>query len=208
MLLYAPTWREGGFQLNEALPHLEQLEAALAASDTQLLIKGHLYDRLALPRRSASISLVANDEELGAILGDVDGVITDYSSVMFDAALIGLPVIFYPFDLDRYRRLSSGTFMFDYDDLVSERVARSFDQLTEIVATGAWRTMVFPASIRNRVWGPETAVHNGPTDDAPAADPANRELVRQITELASDRHGRHRRGGRPGGDPASASGRR
>jgi hypothetical protein len=68
--------------------------------------------------------------------------------------------------------------------------------------------MVFPASIRNRVWGPETAVHNGPTDDAPAADPANRELVRQITELASDRHGRHRRGGRPGGDPASASGRR
>lgn len=208
VLLYAPTWREGGFQLDEALPHLEQLEAALAASDTQLLIKGHLYDRLALPRRSASISLVANDEELGAILGDVDGVITDYSSVMFDAALIGLPVIFYPFDLDRYRRLSSGTFMFDYDDLVSERVARSFDQLTEIVATGAWRTMVFPASIRNRVWGPETAVHNGPTDDAPAADPANRELVRQITELASDRHGRHRRGGRPGGDPASASGRR
>jgi CDP-glycerol glycerophosphotransferase len=100
-----------GFQLDEALPHLEQLEAALAASDTQLLIKGHLYDRLALPRRSASISLVANDEELGAILGDVDGVITDYSSVMFDAALIGLPVIFYPFDLDRYRRLSSGTFM-------------------------------------------------------------------------------------------------
>lgn len=83
-------------RLNEVLPHLEQLEAALAASDTQLLIKGHLYDRLALPRRSASISLVANDEELGAILGDVDGVITDYSSVMFDAALIGLPVIFTP----------------------------------------------------------------------------------------------------------------
>ena len=178
VLLYAPTWREDGFRLDEALPNLDRLEAALAASGTQLLIKGHLYDRLALPGPSDAITLLASDDELGSILGDVDGVITDYSSVMFDAALIEVPVVFYPFDLDRYRRLSSGSFMFDYDALVAERVAWNFAELIEIVETGSWRTMTFPASVRDRVWG-TTA-----TDDD---ERGNAELVRRIASLARAR---------------------
>lgn len=180
VLLYAPTWRVGGFRLSEALPRLDELDAALVASGTRLLIKGHLYDRVSLPGAASNISLVPHDEELGTILGDVDGVITDYSSVMFDAALIGVPVLFYPFDLDRYRAESSGSFMFDYDELVSGRAAWGFDELTAAVASGSWRQMAFPQAIRDRVWGPGASEKS---------DAANDGLVGRIAELARARHG-------------------
>ena len=106
VLLYAPTWRvPPGFDLAEALPDLEALESALSDANTRLLIKAHLYDKVMLPRLLDRVELVPNEAEINELIGRVDGVVTDYSSVMFDAALLRIPVVFYPFDLADYVRL-------------------------------------------------------------------------------------------------------
>jgi len=48
--------------------------------------------------------LEENDLDLYELLGSADLIITDYSSVYFDFLLLDRPIVFYPIDLDIYRR--------------------------------------------------------------------------------------------------------
>ncbi|CCM64559.1 CDP-glycerol glycerophosphotransferase family protein [Candidatus Microthrix parvicella] len=181
VLLYAPTWRvPPGFDLAEALPDLEALESALSDANTRLLIKAHLYDKVMLPRLLDRVELVPNEAEINELIGRVDGVITDYSSVMFDAALLRIPVVFYPFDLADYVRASSTSFAFDYESLVKGHVARTYAELVDVIHSGAWRTWTFPPEVRDQVWG------EGP---GPAMVDSNSDLVGQITNVATSRFG-------------------
>ncbi|MEZ5381286.1 MAG: CDP-glycerol glycerophosphotransferase family protein [Microthrixaceae bacterium] len=180
-LLYAPTWRpDGGWRIEEALPRLADLDLALQASNATLLVKGHLYDKIELSGAAERIESVPADTDITWLLGAIDGLITDYSSVMFDAALLEVPVVFYPYDLDRYHDEVSPTFNFDYERLVDGRVAWNFEDLLELIGSGRWRTSAFPAEVRNRVWGP------GPLGSIEAS---NDELVAHISEAARRRHG-------------------
>ncbi|MCB1027092.1 MAG: CDP-glycerol glycerophosphotransferase family protein [Microthrixaceae bacterium] len=181
VLLYAPTWRvPPGFDLAEALGDLGALEEALRRDGSRLLVKAHLYDRVTLPRSARRIELLDSESDINEVLGTVDGLITDYSSVMFDAALLGLPIVFYPFDLDEYRRHSSESFSFDYDQLVEGRAARRSEELIDMIGSGAWRSAGFPGSVRDRVWGP---------GDQPSVPESNRRLVAEIAAVADERFG-------------------
>lgn len=63
-----------------------------------------------------------------------DLLITDYSSVCMDFALINKPTVFYAFDLDSYK--DSRNFYFDYLSYVPGPVARDRDELLRILANG------------------------------------------------------------------------
>lgn len=151
-LLYAPTWRRGPSPLEEFASRLPELEAALAASGTVLLVKAHLYDAATLTDTD-HVRLISSTEDVSLLLPRVDGVITDYSSVMFDAALAGLPILLWWPDLDDYVDSSSAGFNFDPAALVTRPAVRTFSQMVEAVADGSWATSRLTDEVFRSVWG-------------------------------------------------------
>jgi CDP-glycerol glycerophosphotransferase len=59
-----------------------------------------------------------------------DVLVTDYSSVMFDFALTGKPIVYYAYDLDRFRDEIRG-FYFDLLPVAPGPVARTEEELVE-----------------------------------------------------------------------------
>lgn len=94
VVLYAPTFRGG-----RSLP-LEQLADALDLNRFTLVFKRHPLDRLTL---ISDDRVVVPDEHEGIeLLAVADFLITDYSAITFEAVIVGLPILFWPFDIEEY----------------------------------------------------------------------------------------------------------
>ncbi|MEU0247768.1 CDP-glycerol glycerophosphotransferase family protein [Streptomyces sp. NPDC006235] len=139
-VLYAPTHRdyEAGWT-----PRLDL--AALAdrlGEDTVLLVRGHyFYGGAASPltnlRRTGRIIDVSSYDPVEELCLAADALVTDYSSIMFDYANLDRPIVIHADDWETYRT-TRGV----YFDLMAEApgpVARTQEELTEILATDAWR---------------------------------------------------------------------
>jgi CDP-glycerol glycerophosphotransferase len=142
-VLYAPTHRdyEAGWT-----PRLDL--AALAdrlGEDTVLLVRGHyFYDGAASPltglRRRGRISRivdVSSYDPVEELCLAADALVTDYSSIMFDYANLDRPIVIHADDWETYRT-TRGV----YFDLLAEppgHVARTQEELTEILTSEAWR---------------------------------------------------------------------
>ncbi|MFJ8595548.1 CDP-glycerol glycerophosphotransferase family protein [Streptomyces sp. NPDC093598] len=139
-VLYAPTHRdyEAGWT-----PRLDL--AALAdrlGEDTVLLVRGHyFYGGAASPltnlRRTGRIIDVSSYDPVEELCLAADALVTDYSSIMFDYANLDRPIVIYADDWETYRT-TRGV----YFDLMAEApgpVARTQQELTDILTTEAWR---------------------------------------------------------------------
>ncbi|MFF5855514.1 CDP-glycerol glycerophosphotransferase family protein [Streptomyces sp. NPDC012751] len=139
-VLYAPTHRdyEAGFT-----PRLDL--AALAdrlGDNTVLLVRAHyFYGGTASPpaalRRSGRIIDVSAYDPVEELCLAADALVTDYSSIMFDYANLDRPIVIHADDWETYRT-TRGV----YFDLMAEhpgQVARTQEELTEILTSGAWR---------------------------------------------------------------------
>jgi CDP-glycerol glycerophosphotransferase len=62
-----------------------------------------------------------------------DVLVTDYSSVMFDFAITGKPILYYAYDLEAYRDTLRG-FYFDLEEVAPGPVTRTTDELGEALA--------------------------------------------------------------------------
>ncbi len=117
--LYVPTWREdiwltGGRTAELVLP-ADQIAASLGDSWAVLVRQHHMVaDRtVGIGDGVVDVTRYPDISELYLI---ADVVITDYSSVMFDFAATGRPILFYVPDLDFYQDELRGT----YFDLTAE----------------------------------------------------------------------------------------
>ncbi|MGJ0204888.1 CDP-glycerol glycerophosphotransferase family protein [Leucobacter sp. gxy201] len=111
LVLYAPTWRDG--EADPAVPTAEEAElirAGLAALGARLVIRSHpmgsgAYDAVfgASAEASRVHALPAKiAPDITPLLGAFDAVITDYSSIAIDYALLGRPIIWFAPDLAHY----------------------------------------------------------------------------------------------------------
>ena len=122
--LYAPTWREYG-DTSTFFPwekyDLNVLEEFLKSENMVLLLRGH---RQELNHKKEEITFIdgsdwiffaENDEfpDVNKILAHTDILITDYSSIYLDFVLLDKPIIFIPYDLEKYK--SYRGFLMDYD---------------------------------------------------------------------------------------------
>ncbi|MFF4491634.1 CDP-glycerol glycerophosphotransferase family protein [Streptomyces sp. NPDC001544] len=139
-VLYAPTHRdyEAGWT-----PRLDL--AALAdrlGEDTVLLVRAHyFYGGAASPlaglRRAGRVVDVSAYDPVEELCLAADALVTDYSSIMFDYANLDRPIVVYADDWETY-----ATTRGVYFDLMAEppgQVARTQEELAEILTTGAWR---------------------------------------------------------------------
>jgi CDP-glycerol glycerophosphotransferase len=121
--------RRGRYRLDLRLD-LARLREALGP-DTVLLVRKHHYIVDAVPTTAdgfvRDVSAFPDGTEL-MLAADV--LVTDYSSMMFDFANTGRPMLFYTYDLDAYRDEIRG-FYFDFTEAAPGPLLRTADELIE-----------------------------------------------------------------------------
>lgn len=119
-VLYAPTFRAASRRGNGPIELEMDLESWLESlgDETQLLVRAHYLNRLRIPQQYADrIIDVSGIDDTSLLLSVSDILITDYSSVMFDFAVLDKPIVIYAYDLEEYADNERGT----YFDLASTR---------------------------------------------------------------------------------------
>ncbi|MGW0791831.1 bifunctional glycosyltransferase/CDP-glycerol:glycerophosphate glycerophosphotransferase [Streptomyces sp. NPDC002911] len=118
VVLYAPTWREdlpkrsGLYGLDLQLD-LEQARKALG-DDHVLLVRRHYLVGGSIPE-SDFLRDVSCHPDVAELMLISDVLVTDYSSLMFDFAQTGRPMLFHTYDLEHYRDTLRG-FCFDFEN--------------------------------------------------------------------------------------------
>lgn len=133
VVLYAPTWREnqpkqaGRYALDLPLD-LDAAERAIGA-DHVLLIRRHYLVGGTVPG-SDFVRDVTRHPDVSELLLISDVLVTDYSSLMFDFAQTGRPMLFHTYDLDHYRDTLRG-FYFDFEAQAPGPLLAAGDEVIE-----------------------------------------------------------------------------
>ncbi|WP_456285673.1 CDP-glycerol glycerophosphotransferase family protein [Microbacterium sp. JZ70] len=144
LVLYAPTWRDG--EPDPAVPTAEEwreIVDALAAADLVLLVRSHRLGAGAYvpPFPTDRVRDLGSDRlrDVTAALPGLDLLVTDYSSLAYDAGLVPLPVLYLAPDLEAYRARRG--FYGRYEDVAGEDYATGWPglvaQLTEVASDPA-----------------------------------------------------------------------
>lgn len=134
VVLYAPTWRDdavresGGYRFQLQL----DLGAAVKAlgADHMLLLRLHTNLRAGQAPRTDGVIDVTRYPDITDLYLISDVMITDYSSVMFDFAGTGRPILFFTYDMERYRDQLRG-FYFDFEADAPGPLLRTSDEVLE-----------------------------------------------------------------------------
>ena len=109
LVLYAPTWRDGAS--DPAVPSTEEwqrLVDVLSRHRAVLLVRSHPLGAgdYTPPFATERVLGLGSDvvPDVTPLLPGLDALVTDYSSLAFDAALVPLPVVFLAPDVDAYAR--------------------------------------------------------------------------------------------------------
>jgi CDP-glycerol glycerophosphotransferase len=142
VVLYAPTWRDNQFYASGRYRFDLRLDLERAwqvlGPDYVVLVRGHHHtadDATAGQRRGFALD-VSRYPEVSELFLASDVLVTDYSSVMFDFAVTGRPMIFFTYDLDQYRDELRG-FYFDLEaEAPGPLLATSDEVLAAIAESG------------------------------------------------------------------------
>lgn len=138
VILFAPTFRGplAAPTYDPGALDLARLHALCAEKDAVLIVRLHpLLERsFDIPARFGDrlfdgTGLVRG--EAPALIFAADVLVTDYSSLMFDFAMLGRPMLFFAPDLDEYQA-DRGLYV-DYEAFVPGRVVRTFDEVIEAI---------------------------------------------------------------------------
>lgn len=135
VILYAPTFRgeSVGAARADGLPDWHRLRDALAA-DHVLLVRLHPFIREALVidrELDGFVTDVSDHPDINELLHVADVLVTDYSSVIFEYALLGRPMVFFAPDLAAYERERG--FYFDYRSGVPGPVVETDEALAAAI---------------------------------------------------------------------------
>ncbi|ACU86554.1 glycosyl/glycerophosphate transferase, teichoic acid biosynthesis [Brachybacterium faecium DSM 4810] len=100
-VLYAPTWREDS-ELENQVEELLRVRDAIIEAGHRPLLRAHHYVESAATAVDPEIQFVPRRTPTNDLLPEVDILITDFSSIYFDFAITGRPMLFYTPDWERY----------------------------------------------------------------------------------------------------------
>jgi len=120
VVMYAPTWRDDQYYASGRYRFDFRLDLEDAwrrlGRDTVILLRGHhhMADDVPAGSRDGFVLNVTSYPSMAELCLASDALITDYSSVMFDFAPTGKPMLFFTYDLAQYRDQLRG-FYFDFE---------------------------------------------------------------------------------------------
>lgn len=136
VILFAPTFRGNGkqtayydksrFEPDKMMDHLPD--------DYVLIIKHHPFVRLKykIPERHKNRILdFSGKSEINDLLFVTDLLITDYSSVVYEASLLNIPMLFYAYDLENY--VATRDFYAGYEHFVPGKIVRTQEELEKAI---------------------------------------------------------------------------
>lgn len=135
IILFAPTFRGHGnkdaFYPTENFC-IDDFMAALP-EDTILLLKNHPFVKSSFPYsdkwKDRIFDFSALPENINDLLLLTDLLITDYSSVIFEASLLNIPMLFYVFDKEEYLR--ERDIYYDFDTFIPGPALKTQEELQE-----------------------------------------------------------------------------
>ena len=139
VILFAPTFR-GSSKKEGNYPHYRFDYKKIFESfgdEYRIIIKHHPHVNnkpvIENEYKDRVIDLSKN-EELNELLFVTDILITDYSSVVFEAALLDIPMLFYAFDLDEY--ISRRGFYCEYISFILGKLVENMDEIIDALLAG------------------------------------------------------------------------
>lgn len=139
ILLFAPTFRGNGknsgfypveqFNVNRLYEQLDQEYA--------IIIKHHPFtkDRHKIKKEYADYIVdMSSNSELNDLLFVTDLLITDYSSVVFEASLLDIPMLFYVYDLKQY--VATRGFYYEFETFVPGKIVYEFGDIAPVIQEG------------------------------------------------------------------------
>ncbi|SFV50366.1 CDP-glycerol:poly(glycerophosphate) glycerophosphotransferase [hydrothermal vent metagenome] len=132
-LLYAPTWRDDhSFSIEEAID-IDTLDKFLGANRLHMYCKPHPSDKSDYGRliQAENITLSSKDDDIYILLARSDILITDYSSMLFEALYLNKEVILFCPDYESYQS-NSRTF---YRDPCVEMGLASVEDTESLIKT-------------------------------------------------------------------------
>lgn len=134
VVLFAPTFRGSG--KNTAYYPMERfsVDAFLAAlpEDVVLMVKNHPFvkEHFSYDEKYTDRVLdLTGRENINDVLFVTDLLITDYSSCIFEAALLAIPMLFYVFDLEEY--VNGRDIYFDFASFAPGSRVQAFEALVQ-----------------------------------------------------------------------------
>ena len=137
MILYAPTWRGEKYGRAEvdidAYNHfIEVVGSHIDLSEYQILFKPHqIVYRQLMQKKQLQDNFIPAVVDTNRLLGIVDILVSDYSSIFFDFLVTKRPIFFYIPDLEEYTE-QRGLYMTP-DDLPGP-ISTSLDELARLVS--------------------------------------------------------------------------
>lgn len=141
--VYLPTHRDFGKDMTipeeMKLETLESVNKRLAEQNMVLIFKPHMHEFAIYAEYETSLShiIFATDKKK---FGDVyeflpacDLMITDYSGIMFSYLASEKPIIYFPYDIEQYRKGSLG-FYYDYEDITYGPICKTWDEVIDQMA--------------------------------------------------------------------------
>lgn len=123
VILYAPTWRDNSYNMSGYTFELKadfHLWKEIFGNDYVLLFKPH-YTIVNKYKEDTSLNgflySISAEAEINELYVISDALITDYSSVFFDYAILNRPIYFYMYDLKEYAEQLRGFYLDIYKDL-------------------------------------------------------------------------------------------
>lgn len=145
VILFAPTFRGDGnkdahypqnaFALNHFMKAMPE--------DVICIVKHHPFVHQTMdidPQWADRVLDLTGKDHINDLLLLTDLLITDYSSCIFEAALLDVPMLFYAFDKEEY--MASRDFYFAYEEMVPGPVTENFREMTNKAArmvSGQWK---------------------------------------------------------------------
>lgn len=135
IVLYAPTFRGNSVRrsFNKNRLYLPYLEYFLK-EEYVLVYKLHplVANAFEIPEQYADFAVdVSKTMEINQILQLADILISDYSSLIFEYALLERPMIFYAYDLEKYT--NNRDFFYDYREMVPGRIVSTNYELVDAI---------------------------------------------------------------------------
>lgn len=142
IILYAPTFRDNEEDNNVFnYLNLEKFNNALSEEYVLALrlhpkINQFFKGDIDTKADFIDVSGYKNEQELMLIS---DLLITDYSSIMIEFALLNKPIIFFTYDYDRYLTKDRG-FYYDFESNVPGDIVKTDDELIKLIKEGSYNT--------------------------------------------------------------------
>lgn len=137
IILYAPTFRDNYLNVTPFSNYfLNKLNEYLKINNFLFLIKKHPSEKkINIPSRLSNILDISKKlEDIQEILVHTNLLITDYSSVSFDFAIINRPIIFYSYDYSSYLEKCRDVY-YDYYKTMPGPFADNEEDLLKLIKT-------------------------------------------------------------------------